>query len=82
MTFSEPLMKSRYEIFLNGLREHMQKSKSIIAETIVLVAYYFVCSFFSESHLFAEPGSYMSMMNGVALQGFKASNFTHEMIKG
>ena len=24
----------------------------------------------------------MSMLNGVALQGFKASNFTHEMIKG
>ena len=32
--------------------------------------------------MFAEPGIYMSMLNGVALQGFKASNFTHEMIKG
>lgn len=35
-----------------------------------------------ETHLFAEPGIYMNMINGVALQGFKASNFTHEMIKG
>lgn len=35
-----------------------------------------------ESHLFSEPGIYMSMMNGVALQGFKPSKFTHEMIKG
>ena len=35
-----------------------------------------------ETHLFNEPGIYMSMMNGVALQGFKASSFTHEMIKG
>ena len=35
-----------------------------------------------ETHLFAEPGIYMSMINGVALQGFQASNFTHEMIKG
>jgi hypothetical protein len=35
-----------------------------------------------ESQLFKEPGIYMSMMNGVALQGFKPSNFTHEMIKG
>ena len=27
MTFREPLMKARYEIFLNGIRQHMQKSK-------------------------------------------------------
>lgn len=36
----------------------------------------------TETHLFAEPGIYLSMMNGVALQGFKPSNFTREMIKG
>lgn len=36
----------------------------------------------TKTHLFDEPGIYMSMLNGVALQGFKASNFTHEMIKG
>ena len=47
--------------------------------------FYYLTNYFSytaETHLFAEPGIYMSMLNGVALQGFKASTFTREMIKG
>lgn len=60
MTFENPKMKQRYEMFLAGLRIHIK----------------------TKTHLFAEPGIYMSMLNGIALQGFKASNFTREMIKG
>lgn len=60
MTFDNPKMKARYEVFLGGLRVFIK----------------------TKTHLFAEPGIYMSMINGMALQGFKASSFTHEMIKG
>ena len=75
-------MSTRYSKFLEALGEHIKSSKYLDSEVVEETSVWLSALFVLETHLFAEPGIYMSMMNGVALQGFKPSHFTHEMIKG
>lgn len=75
MKFRDPLMHTRFDVFIRACGDFMRKSKWKRLDVRANTG-------FIESHLFAEPGIYMSMLNGVALQGFKASSFAHVMIKG
>ncbi len=78
MTFTDPKMKTRYTAFLDSLRSYIKTSKYKSFKNFQ--ANLFLLHI--ESHLFAEPGIYMGMLNGVVLQGTKESNFTQEIIKG